>query len=150
MKTLQDVAATYAVVPYNVAYAYVLGTQRIIKNSYTGWKKAPYLTGNLYRNVGSFNRPANMITQKGLTYVMSLNYASPGSAPNGAYYGQFVHNGYTTTLGNAIAGRPYAIVGASTPEVVDAVAEYQRLVVTGYNGAVANQIDVIMRKGRKK
>jgi len=146
MKTLQDVAKKYAVVPYKVALTYVQVTQRLIKGGYVGWKKPPYLTGNLYRNIGSFNTPGNMLSQKGLTYSMTLNYAPPGSPPNGAYYGQFVHNGYTSIGGNPIAGRPYAIVAANSKDVKLAVEEYERLVITGYNGAVANQVDVIFSK----
>lgn len=150
MKTLQDVAERYAVVPYKVAQTYIEVTQRYIINGYSGWKKAPYLTGNLYRNVGSFNTPGNMLKQSGLTYTMTLNYAPPGSAPNGAYYGQFVHNGYTSILGKDIPARPYATLAANSADVKLAVADYQRLVVTGYNGAVVNEVEVMMRNMKKK
>ena len=50
MKTLEEVAAKIKEV-----------TLSYIKTGYTGWKKPPYLTGNLYRSVDSFNIPQRMV-----------------------------------------------------------------------------------------
>lgn len=128
MKTLEEVAATIK----QVATTY-------IKNSYPGWKKAPYLTGNLYRTVESFNNPRRMIfQQKGKSFI-TLNYA-----PSGAKYGTYVENGTYK-----MASRPFAYNASNSAETKKAIREYQDSKVLEIHTNVNKRVTTIFQSMSK-
>lgn len=129
MKTLEQVAAKIK----QTATTY-------IKSSYPGWKKAPYLTGNLYRTVDSFNTPQRMIfQQKGKSFI-TLNYAPPG-----AKYGTYVENGTYR-----MPERPFAYNAANSKEVKAEIREYQDSQVLDINKQVQKRVTVIFQSLNKK
>jgi HK97 gp10 family phage protein len=129
MKTLEQVAQTYKTI-----------AQSYIKNSYTGWKKAPYDTGNLYNQVGSFNTMDKMIQQqKGKSFI-TLNYA-----PSDAAYGKYVENGTSK-----MPARPFAYNAANSKEVKMAIKDYQDSQVLDINANVQKRVTVIFGKTMKK
>jgi hypothetical protein len=122
MKTLADVAKDYVSI-----------TQKLIRGGYPGWKKAPYLTGNLYRTVGSFNTPQRMaFTQKGKSFL-TLNYS-----PTGAKYGTYVENGT-----RKMPSRPFAATAANSADMKRSIYEYQNGKVDEIRGEVVNRMTII-------
>ena len=118
MKTLADVAKDYVSI-----------TQKLIRGGYPGWKKAPYLTGNLYRTIGSFNTIQRMaFTQNGKSFL-TLNYA-----PTGAKYGSFVELGTSR-----MPARPFAMTASNSQDLKRSIAEMQ-------DGKVKEVRDEIQRK----
>ena len=145
MKTLKNVAKKYAILPAGVAIAYRDAAQKLIKNGYVGWVKPPYLTGNLYRKIGSYNTAQRMIKESRDRFYISLNYAPPGKAPKGAYYGKYVEWGTWK-----MQERPFAKIAANTKEVKEAVAKYQRGVFLGVSSEINDRITTIFKKGKRK
>jgi hypothetical protein len=116
MKSLNDVAKVYkgevlkAInpgVPYKPYYK-------------TGSSKA-YKTGNLFNQVNSSNNINSMIRmgrdKKSFTFEIDI-------APNGAVYGQYVHNGTSK-----MKKRPYGEIAANSKNVKDAIDVYMNKVV---------------------
>jgi len=116
MKTLNDVAKAYKTavlqtinpgVPYKPYYK-------------TGSSKA-YKTGNLFNQVNQSNNIRGMIKlgrdRKSFTFSFDI-------APNGAVYGQFVHNGTSK-----MKARPYGEIAANSKGVKDAIDDYMNKVV---------------------
>jgi len=124
MKTIEDVAEKYRQV-----------AQSLIKNGYSGWKKAPYDTGNLYRTVGSFNTNSRMIFKQGSKSYLNFNYA-----PQGAKYGGYVEKGTTK-----MASRPFAETAANSTELKKEIREYQDSQVLEIRNEIYKRITVIMK-----
>lgn len=122
MKTLADVAKDYLSI-----------TQKLIRGGYPGWKKAPYLTGNLYRTVGSFNTPQRMVFQQKGKSFLTLNYA-----PTGAKYGTYVEKGTTR-----MRARPFAMIAANSSDLKRSVAEYEDGKVQEVRAEVQRRMTVI-------
>ena len=119
MKTLEEVAAKIKEV-----------TLSYIKTGYTGWKKPPYLTGNLYRSVDSFNIPQRTVfSQKGKSFIQ-INYAPPN-----AKYGVYVEKGTYK-----MPARPFAYQASNSDEVRAAIKEYQDSVVEQISTNVKNRV----------
>jgi hypothetical protein len=122
MKTLADVAKDYKSI-----------TQKLIIGGYPGWKKPPYLTGNLYRTVGSFNNDQRMInTQKGKSFL-TLNYAPPG-----ARYGTYVEKGTSR-----MPARPFAATAANSQDLKRSIFEYEDGKVQEVRDEVQKRMTVI-------
>jgi hypothetical protein len=122
MKTLADVAKDYKSI-----------TQKLIIGGYPGWKKPPYLTGNLYRTVGSFNDDRRMIfTQKGKSFI-TLNYAPPG-----ARYGTYVEKGTSR-----MPARPFAATAANSADLKRSIYEYEDGKVQEVRDEVQKRMTVI-------
>lgn len=129
MKTLEQVATAYRTI-----------AQSYIKNGYSGWKKAPYDTGNLYNQIGSFNTMQRMIQQqKGKSFV-TLNYS-----PSGAAYGKFVEKGT-----RYMSSRPFAYTAGQSAEFRKVIKEYQDSEVLDINKNVQKRVTVIFGKKLKK
>jgi hypothetical protein len=141
MKTLREVTDKYGVLPYNVANTYRDVAQSYIKNGYSAWPNPPYLTGNLYRKVGSYNTAQKMTQKRGKTFTVTLDFAPPK-----AEYGYFAETG--TGTHSKKGPRPYAQLGANSLEVKKAVAEWERSMVLEVNKEVGNQVSTIF--GKKK
>jgi hypothetical protein len=125
MKTLQDVAKKYKQV-----------AQQYIRGGYSGWKKPPYDTGNLYNTIGSFNNDQRMIFTQKNKYFITLNYA-----PSGAAYGKYVEKGTSK-----MKARPFAGNAAKSPELRKTISEYQDSLVTDINDNVQKRVTVIFEK----
>ena len=130
MKTLNEVAAVYRGV-----------AQALIQKGYSGWKKAPYDTGNLYRTIGSFNTDSRMAFKQGNRSFLNLNYA-----PNGAKYGLYVEKGT-----RRMKSRPFAETAANSNEVRAAIKEYQDFEVDYVHKEINKRMTIIMKEaGFKK
>ena len=130
MKTLNEVAAVYIGV-----------AQALIQKGYSGWKKAPYDTGNLYRTIGSFNTDSRMAFKQGNRSFLNLNYA-----PNGAKYGLYVEKGT-----RRMKSRPFAETAANSNEVRAAIKEYQDFEVDYVHKEINKRMTIIMKEaGFKK
>jgi hypothetical protein len=124
MKTLADVAKDYKSI-----------TQKLIIGGYPGWKKPPYLTGNLYRTVGSFNDDRRMIfTQKGKSFL-TLNYSPPG-----AKYGTYVEKGTYK-----MPSRPFAMIAANSQDLKRSIFEYEGGKVEEVRAEVQKRMTVIFK-----
>ena len=124
MKTLADVAKDYVSI-----------TQKLIRGGYPGWKKAPYLTGNLYRTIGSFNTPQRVaFEQKGKSFL-NLNYS-----PTGAKYGVYVEKGT-----RKMASRPFAEIAANSQDLKRSISEYQDGKVEEVRTEVKDRVAVIFK-----
>jgi len=124
MKTLADVAKDYVTI-----------TQKLIRGGYPGWKKPPYLTGNLYRTVGSFNTTQRMVfQQKGKSFI-TLNYAPPG-----ARYGTYVEKGT-----RKMPSRPFAQIAANSSDFKRSISEYQNSIVQEVRDEVVKRMTVIFK-----
>ena len=119
-KGLDKVAETYK----NLALS-------LIRGGYSGWKKAPYRTGNLYNRVSDYNTASRMATYRPTRsgkkielpqVTISLNYA-----PGGAAYGKFVEEGTSK-----MAARPFAKIASEDPQLKRAIDE----VMMGNDGPV--------------
>ena len=105
-----------------VADVYKQLAQLYIVNGKSGWKKPPYKTGNLYNKIGSFNNASNMILVRNprsttklkipnQTFSVALQYA-----PDGAFYGKFIEEGYThANKTTKVEARPFAESAANDP-----------------------------------
>lgn len=124
MKTLADVAKVYKTV-----------AQTLIQNGYSGWKKAPYDTGNLYRTIGSFNNEQRMVYTQGKRSFLNLNYA-----PKGAEYGVYVEKGTSR-----MQSRPFAETAANSTELKNAIREYQNSEVDEVRKEIDKRMTVIMK-----
>ena len=115
MKTLKDVAKAYkqaALQAINPGVPY--------KGYKTGSSRA-YRTGNLFNQVASSNN-INSMTKLGKdrkSFTISFDIA-----PNGAIYGQYVHNGTSK-----MRKRPYGEIAANSKLVKEAVDDYMNKVV---------------------
>lgn len=124
MKTLQDVAKDYKAI-----------AGKLIRGGYPGWKKAPYLTGNLYRTVSSFNTPQRMaFSQKGKSFI-TLNYSPPG-----AKYGTYVEKGTYR-----MPSRPFAAIAANSSDLKRSIAEYEGSKVEEVRAEVQKRMTVIFK-----
>lgn len=124
MKTLADVAKDYVTI-----------TQKLIRGGYPGWKKPPYLTGNLYRTVGSFNTTQRMVfQQKGKSFI-TLNYAPPG-----AKYGSYVEKGT-----RRMPSRPFAQIAANSQDFKRSISQYQDGIVQEVRDEVVKRMTVIFK-----
>jgi hypothetical protein len=99
MKTLKDVAGRYK----ELALTYMVRGP---------WRPA-YKTGNLYNRVANFNTANRMIKESGSTVTITLNFA-----PDGAEYGEFVHNGTVYMV-----KRPFAQLAAEDPSIKAAIQD---------------------------
>lgn len=134
MKTLSDVAKVIKD-----------KAQSLIKDGYPGWKKAksspgpaPYVSGNLYRSIGSFNNDQRMIfTQKGKSFI-TLNYAPPE-----ARYGESVEEGKGNSSG--VGPKPFAELAANSSEVKKAIAEFQQSQILDINTDVKKRVTTIFQ-----
>jgi hypothetical protein len=124
MKTLADVAKDYVTI-----------AQKLIRGGYPGWKKPPYLTGNLYRTVGSFNTPQRMAFQQKGKSFLSLRYAPPG-----AKYGTYVEKGTSR-----MPARPYAMIAANSQDLKRSIAEYEGGKVEEIRAEVKERLTVIFK-----
>jgi hypothetical protein len=124
MKTLQDVAKDYVTI-----------AQKLIRGGYPGWKKPPYLTGNLYRSVGSFNVPQRMAFQQKGKSFLTLNYAPPE-----AKYGTYVENGTSK-----MPARPFAAIAANSQDLKRSIYEYQEGKVSEVRAEVQKRMTVIFK-----
>jgi hypothetical protein len=130
MKTLEDVAQVYRQT-----------AQNYIRNSYSGWRKAPYDTGNLYRSIGSFNNNSRMIFQQKGKSFLNLNYAPPE-----AKYGTYVEKGT-----RRMPARPFAEYAANSKALKTAINEYENSQVLEIRKEINKRMTVIMGKaGFKK
>jgi hypothetical protein len=144
MQTLKEVVEKYGILPYRVANTYREVAQSYIKNGYSGWPNPPYLTGNLYRKVGSYNTAAKMTQKRGKVFTLTLDFAPPK-----AEYGYFAETG--TGTHSKKGPRPYAQLAANSLAVKTAIAEWQRGVFVGVNAEVNNKItSVFSIFGKKK
>jgi hypothetical protein len=134
MKTLSDVAKVIKE-----------KAQSLIKDGYPGWKKAkssprpaPYVSGNLYRSIGSFNNDQRMVfTQKGKSFI-TLNYAPPE-----ARYGESVEQGKGNSSG--VGPKPFAELAANSSQVKKAVAEFQQSEILAINTDVKKRVTTIFQ-----
>ena len=124
MKTLADVAKDYVSI-----------TQKLIRGGYPGWKKPPYLTGNLYRTVGSFNTTQRMAFQQKGKSFLTLNYAPPG-----AKYGTYVELGTSR-----MPARPFAMIAANSQELKRSIFEYEDGKVQEVRDEVQKRMTVIFK-----
>jgi hypothetical protein len=124
MKTLAEVAKVYKTV-----------AQTLIRGGYSGWKKPPYDTGNLYRTIGSFNNEGRMAFKQGKRSFLNLNYA-----PSGATYGQYVEKGTSK-----MEARPFAETAANSSEVRNAIREYQNSEVDEVRKEINKRMTIIMK-----
>jgi hypothetical protein len=143
MKTLKEVTEKYGVLPYKVANIYREVAQSYIKNGYSGWPNPPYLTGNLYRRVGSYNTAQKMTQKRGKLFTVTLDFAPPK-----AEYGYFAETG--TGTHSKKGPRPYAQLAANSLQVRNAIVEWERSVVVGINAEVNNKITSVFGKFGKK
>ena len=134
MKTLSDVAKVIKE-----------KAQSLIKDGYPGWKKAksspgpaPYVSGNLYRSIGSFNNDQRMVfTQKGKSFI-TLNYAPPE-----ARYGESVEEGKGNSSG--VGPKPFAELSANSSEVKKAIAQFQQSEILAINTDVKKRVTTIFQ-----
>lgn len=134
MKTLSDVAKVIKE-----------KAQSLIKDGYPGWKKAkssprpaPYVSGNLYRSIGSFNNDQRMVfTQKGKSFI-TLNYAPPE-----ARYGESVEEGKGNSSG--VGPKPFAELAANSSEVRKAIAEFEQSKILAINTDVKKRVTTIFQ-----
>ena len=110
MKTLKDVAGLYK--------------SKVLENIQSGPNRA-YKTGNLYNRIDSSNQAASMVKvqKKGkeiddVTFTINIS-------PNGAQYGQYVHNGTYK-----MKARPFAKSAAQDTEFQNVMNEF----MNGYVG----------------
>jgi hypothetical protein len=136
MKTLQDVAKTFASLAY--------------KNISTkGLQTYAVKTGNLSNKVKSFNTPANMITQRKSKSPTKLG-VDAGTvayqfAPDGAKYGKWVEWGNGTHVGKG-KPRPFAGDAAHDPELQKVIQEYQLSLTAQIGANAANQVSKSVAK----
>ena len=105
-----------------VAEVYKSLAQLYIVNGKSGWKKPPYKTGKLYNRVGSYNNASNMVFSN-MVSSSATNFKIPNQsfavaldyAPDGAFYGKFVEEGYTHRSGTKVEARPFAESAANDP-----------------------------------
>lgn len=144
MQTLKQVIEKYGILPYKAANTYREVAQSYIRNGYSGWPNPPYLTGNLYRSVGSYNTAQKMTQKSGKLFKLTLDFAPPQ-----AKYGTYVTFGTGTNYRKG--PRPYAALAANSLAVKNAISEWQRGVFIGVNTEVNNKITSIFGKlGKKK
>jgi hypothetical protein len=115
MKTLNDVAKAYkqaALQAINPGVPY--------KGYKTGSSRA-YRTGNLFNQVNSSNNINSMskLGRDKKSFTISFDIA-----PNGAIYGQYVHNGTSK-----MRKRPFGEIAANSKLVKEAVDDYMNKVV---------------------
>jgi hypothetical protein len=118
-----------------IADSYKFTALDYIYNGYPSWTKAPYRTGNLFRQVKDYNTASRMATYretKSNTKVelpqitVSLNFAPPAAS-----YGKWVEWGNGTGVGGG-RPRPFAELAANSKQFKQAVDE----VMTGNNGLI--------------
>ena len=123
MKTLEDVAKTYQ----SLANLYMISGN---------WKPV-FKTGDLYKNIQSFNTPSNMITQQQaasvtsynlpqISFTVSLQFAPdiPGAKTGKpTTYGVFVEKGNDTGVG-AGNPRPFAEESSKDPLLKKTIDAY--------------------------
>lgn len=135
-----------------IAEGYKKQTLLYIYKGFPGWKKAPYKTGNLFRQVDDYNTVRNMATYRPTRHktkyelpaiTVSLNYSPPAAG-----YGRYVHDGTYK-----MEARPYAKEAASGPEFQKAVRE----AIMGKDGLldlyvkkVGNDLDKVMKGLNRK
>jgi len=126
MKTLSDVASLI---------------RTIAQTNLTVGDTRAYKTGNLYRQIGSFNTLDRMISKSGNRSTIKLFYS-----PTDAAYGKFVEKGTYK-----MKARPFAGNAVSDPQVATAVSEYQNSVVDDINKDIFKQVSVSFKSlGKKK
>jgi hypothetical protein len=124
MKTLEDIAKTYQ----SLANLYMISGN---------WKPV-FKTGDLYKNIQSFNTPSNMITQQQAasvtsynlpqtSFTVSLQYAPdiPGAKTGKpTTYGKFVEEGFKHKSGTIIGPRPFAEQASKDPLLKKTIDAY--------------------------
>jgi len=124
MKTLNDIAGIYKT---QTIKAIQEGPTRAVKS------------GNLYRSVNQSNKPQSMwVKQKGPRKGEEKISFRINVSPSGAPYGKFVHGGT-----RYMKARPYAKVGAASPEFKKALDEFM-------NGQSAKTLDGIFAEIDRK
>lgn len=127
MKTLKDVASLQ---------------RSLTQANLTSGPTRAYKTGNLFRQIGSFNDINRMIQpiDKNKTKIV-LNYAPPE-----AFYGAFVEKGTYK-----MSARPFAGNAAKDPQLLKVISEYQNSQVEEINTSVYKQVSVTFKSfGKKK
>ena len=122
-----------------------------IYRGFPGWKKAPYKTGNLFRQVGDYNTVRNMATYRPSRHkskyelpaiTVSLNYSPPA-----ANYGRYVHDGTVK-----MEARPFAEEAANSPEfrrAVDNAMVGKDGLLNAYVKQVSKDLDRVFKKVSK-
>lgn len=123
-----------------------------IYKGYPGWKKAPYRTGNLFRQVDDYNAVRNMATYRPSRHktkyelpaiTVSLNYSPPAAG-----YGRYVHDGTYK-----MEARPFAELAAEGPDFrkgVDEAIMGKDGILNAYVKQVGKDLDAIFKKINKK
>jgi len=115
MKTLKDVAKVYL--------GEVLRTINpgVPYNSYKQGSSRAYDTGNLFNRIAGSNQINNIgkLGKDKKSFTLNIDIA-----PNGAVYGQYVHNGTYK-----MRKRPFAQIAAESPAVKQAIDDYMNGVV---------------------
>ena len=123
-----------------------------IYNGYPGWTKAPYRTGNLFRQIKDYNNAANMATYrptKNKTKVelqsitVSLQFSPPA-----ANYGKWVEWGNGTGVGGG-RPRPFAELAANSKQfkqAVDATMTGNNGLINAYMAQTAKNLNSILSK----
>jgi hypothetical protein len=144
MQTLKQVIDKYGVLPYKVANTLRDTAQSYIRNGFIGWPNPPYLSGNLYRQVGSYNTAQKMARKRGKVFTITLDFAPPQ-----AKYGTYVTYGTGTNYRKG--PRPYAANAANSMAVKKAISEWERSALLSVQNEIANQTSAIFGKiGKKK
>ena len=137
LKSLEDIAKAYK----QQALIYVY-------RGFPGWKKEPFDTGNLFRQVDDYNAVRNMATYRPSRHktkyelpaiTVSLNYSPPAAG-----YGRYVHDGTYK-----MEARPFAMEAAESPEFKKAVDEAilgKNGILNAYVKQVARQYDAILKQ----
>ena len=136
MKTLQDVAKTFA----SLAYRNV---------STPGLQTYAVDTGNLKDKVKGFNTIDKMITKQKSKSPTKLG-VDAGTvayqfAPPGAKYGKWVEWGNGTNVGRG-KPRPFAGDAANDPELQKVIQEYQLSLTAQIGAQAANQVSKSVAK----
>lgn len=131
-----------------IAEGYKQQALTYVYKGYAGWKKAPYKTGNLFRQVDDYNAVRNMATYRPSRHktkyelpsiTVSLNYSPPA-----ADYGRYVHDGTYK-----MEARPFAKLAAEGPEFKKAVDEAilgKDGILNAYIKQVGNEFDGVLRR----
>lgn len=135
-----------------IAEGYKQQALTYVYRGYPGWKKAPYKTGNLFRQIDDYNAVRNMATYRPSRHktkyelpsiTVSLNYAPPA-----AVYGKYVQDGTYK-----MEARPFAQLAAEGPEFKKAVDEAilgKNGILNAYVKQVARDFDKVLKDMSKK
>ena len=126
MKTLKDLAGLYRTLAQT--------------NMVNGPWRPVYKTGNLYRQIGSYNTVANMLKEISENkYTITLDFAPPQ-----AKYGYFAETG--TGTHSRIGPRPFAEMAANSPQLATAINEFMDGKLDETVETMGNRVDKIFGK----